>query len=167
MKECPFLGLADDPGTRASYPSIWNCCQHVKPVEAVNLAYQDECCLSERYLKCLVYRREEMDVLPDELRISQKILPTQKKLGWKAIILIVIVVVNLILALLNMIIHKRAEIPPTGNQNHATVQFAPPISTVTFETIKPSGNQKTQIVTLTPASSATIRISPVKTITPP
>lgn len=167
MKECPFLGLEDDPGTRASFPSIWNCCYHVKPVEAIDLTYQKECCLSGQHLNCPVYLRKEKVPLPDELRISQKLHPNQKKIGWKGIVLIVIVFVNLILALLNIFFQDRADTPQTGNRESGTVQFAPPISTGTFEMTQTPKSMETRIETLAPTSSPSMSISTDRTITPP
>ena len=66
---CPHLGLADDPQTALSYPSLWNECQRARPVAAPNLEHQQSYCLKDSHTTCPVFMRKEgRAALPAEIR---------------------------------------------------------------------------------------------------
>ncbi len=73
LNTCPYLGRESDPGTSAAFPSEWNCCHHALPVVAVQLSYQQDFCLSRKFVDCPVYKRGQKDIpLPSELRFDHQ-----------------------------------------------------------------------------------------------
>ncbi|MFZ6030694.1 MAG: LysM peptidoglycan-binding domain-containing protein [Chloroflexota bacterium] len=69
---CPFLGLADDPGTCKLFPSTHNCCQRARPVEAVALPHQAAYCLSVQHFRCPVFAGQAASALPAALRAAPR-----------------------------------------------------------------------------------------------
>lgn len=98
IKNCPFLGMANDPATNTSFPSLWNHCHHVKPVEIVKLNHQNDYCLSEKHIECPVYLRKEKTSLPVRLRAPHSQFGKESSFNWKKIFLILIFVAALVLA---------------------------------------------------------------------
>jgi len=68
---CPFLGLADDPQTALSFPSVWNACQHARPAAAPKLDHQRLFCLQATHSICPVSLRNGGKPLPAELRLAE------------------------------------------------------------------------------------------------
>ncbi len=93
-KLCPFLGLDDDRETALSYPSIHNCCYHVKPASPVNLIQQRQYCLSNKYNTCPVYSNENVTRLPEGWG-NHKILPIKLKpwMVWALVIFAILLIV--------------------------------------------------------------------------
>jgi hypothetical protein len=65
---CPFLGLREDAETHFSTPSVGNYCHKVNPSEPVNFDHQENYCLSDLYLQCVVFSNEWKELLPDTIR---------------------------------------------------------------------------------------------------
>jgi tetratricopeptide (TPR) repeat protein len=54
-RNCPFVGMREDPETLAAYPSMMNLCLHQKPHKQVDFSHQAKFCLSESHVNCPVY----------------------------------------------------------------------------------------------------------------
>jgi LysM repeat protein len=67
-KDCPYLGLSDDPNTHTLYPSHANMCYAAKPPQPVSLNYQRECCLTESHVNCEGYVHGWDKNFPPELQ---------------------------------------------------------------------------------------------------
>lgn len=132
-KECPFLGLMDDPETRMSYPSLMNCCHHAKPVEAIDQAFQNDYCLTEHYIDCPVYKQKEKKPLPSDLRISRQIRNAPKRAFWAKIIMIVALIALSILMVYRLFSQTEIIIPQTGSQTVSADEFAPTIDSRLIE----------------------------------
>lgn len=65
---CPYLGQQDDPSTSLAFPSPWNYCHKVKPVESVSADHQRVHCLTMQYVSCPIFERKEAIRLPRGLR---------------------------------------------------------------------------------------------------
>jgi len=103
IKICPYLGMADDPATNTSFPSLWNYCHNSKPVEVVEFNHQHNYCLSEKHNKCPVYMRVLLSAgkkkpLPSHLRFSRSHFGNTETFNWKIIPLSVIILALLFFA---------------------------------------------------------------------
>ena len=58
---CPYLGLLVDPETRVGSADILNHCFCKHPPRSVDLAYQDEFCLSDKFTSCEIYKAYLLD----------------------------------------------------------------------------------------------------------
>lgn len=58
-RRCPYVGLADDPQSLASYPSHQNYCHKLNEPRPVKIEYQQRYCLENAYQRCLVYHQGE------------------------------------------------------------------------------------------------------------
>ena len=62
---CPFLGLGIDATSHAGYPSGLNYCHCLKMNRPVKLDYQEEYCLSSKYITCNMFlKRMAVEVKP-------------------------------------------------------------------------------------------------------
>jgi hypothetical protein len=52
---CPYLGILADPETRVEHADMLNHCFRVAKTLAVDLAYQEEFCVSDNFTNCEVY----------------------------------------------------------------------------------------------------------------
>lgn len=73
---CPYLGLADDPGTGLLFVSEMGYCHRAKPAAAVHLAHQQSHCLTAVHTTCPVFMRQEAAPLPAELQIPEMTVVT-------------------------------------------------------------------------------------------
>ena len=58
MKNCPNLGLQNDPASHFDIPTSANFCHKVEPAESVNRAYQEKVCLTDAYRSCFVFQQD-------------------------------------------------------------------------------------------------------------
>jgi len=70
-EKCPFLGLDDDPGTSAIYPTGRNRCYRFPKSRSIALDQQSSFCLSSNYPSCPIYQSQQpgqlaLPVLPDQ-----------------------------------------------------------------------------------------------------
>jgi len=77
---CPYLGILADPETRVEHADMLNHCFRVEKTLAVDLAYQEEFCVSDNFTNCEVYInariREgsetiDLDAISDESKKSR------------------------------------------------------------------------------------------------
>jgi LysM repeat protein len=92
---CPHLGQEDDPCTYSSYASHRNICYRTRQRAIPLLDHQSEFCLSENYLKCPVYQLNENAVFPGEYKLKN--IKPQKKISWKWLIPILVIVTSVII----------------------------------------------------------------------
>jgi hypothetical protein len=176
--------MSDDPATNTSFPSLWNHCHHVKPVEVVEFQHQHEYCLSEKHIKCPVFQYEGKSSLPVQLRAPQGQFGKKKPINWKIILLVLIGVAALVFAATRFFMRDQI-IPLTGTVTTWTMET--PASAVTAEksvTQKPMvlpteiesaldiNTALTQTafliskITASPVSTATNTLTPTKTRAP-
>ena len=184
IKTCPFLGMADDPATNTSFPSLWNHCHHAKPVEVVEFTHQGDYCLSENYIKCPVFLRKEKTSLPAQLRAPRGQFGKKRSLNWKTFLLVLIIVAVLVLAAIRFFLHGQI-IPMTGTVTTWTMEGSvdtlaaeeiatqtPPIRPTETESDSANRVALTQTavmateITASPISTATNTLTPTKTLTP-
>ena len=68
---CPYLGLADDPRTRFSFPVAGHRCQVKSKAAKIDLTQQARYCLSGRYSTCDRYRPPKASAfVPGDQRLS-------------------------------------------------------------------------------------------------
>jgi len=67
---CPYLGLVDDPETRAAYPSPRNYCHRAVPTQKVDPAYQRSTCIRKVHQRCPVYQEGWKGKLPPDIRMQ-------------------------------------------------------------------------------------------------
>ena len=178
---CPFLGFREDKDTTLSYPSHQNCCYHAKPIESVNLEYQQQFCLKPSFETCTVYGKEKIERLPKEVSSNKR--RRQKSRLWIWIIGIILTVlilgvgsiafniikipglsqplVSLISSIkkLAIVSHEVFEIPVTGRSSptlEATQYANPKTTTEVLSTITPTTITPTTIMNETPTPFPTI-----------
>mgnify|MGYP001291702291 CR=1 FL=1 len=86
QRNCPYLGLIDDPTTLKDYPSEDNACHRVKKPVRILLEYQNSHCLCDTYRECPGYIDGWEDGFPVELRAGfdpSKLNLSHKFLLWK------------------------------------------------------------------------------------
>ena len=64
---CPFLKMRGDKTIRYGFPHPKNFCYKVKKAQPVRVQYQKKCCLDIKYLKCDVFKQDEISKLPNEI----------------------------------------------------------------------------------------------------
>jgi LysM repeat protein len=62
---CPWVGTWRDPVPYYAFPARVNYCYRVKPATSIKLEHQTAYCLSPNYIRCPIYRQQEVVVLPD------------------------------------------------------------------------------------------------------
>lgn len=186
IKSCPYLGMADDPATNTSFPSLRNHCHHAKPVEAVEFTHQQDYCLSENYLKCLVFPRKGKTSLPAKLRAPQSQFGKKRSLNWRKILLVVIVVAALVLVAIRFFLQDQIitmagtlttwttemELTTDAQVAEETATQTPPIRPTETESDLANSVALTQTaimvtkITASPISTAINTLTPTKTHTP-
>ena len=163
-KNCPHLGLKDDPRTILSYPSVWNLCQHCKPISVPKFEHQRAFCLTSDFTLCPVYKESAGSHFPREFRhlhhenVSLKKFPSKYVIG--ALIGLVLVIA-LIFIVLRLIPGMQT---PTNNSNPTLTAVG---ITSPTETVQPSPDldltktaealsQPTNTPTLTPTNTIPI-----------
>jgi LysM repeat protein len=131
LRDCPFLGMAHDPQTKTSFPSVLNCCHHAKPVDVVDLSYQNDRCMSYQYITCPVFLRNKMEPLPGKLRGSHSHVSKQNKVKWPIVLVVVIAILALVLTLLSLNFRDQLVIPPTGGRAVGMAELTPKSPTAT------------------------------------
>ena len=63
-RNCPFVGMREDPETLTAYPSTMNLCLHQKTPKQVDFSHQAKFCLSESHVNCPVYIGEMELITP-------------------------------------------------------------------------------------------------------
>ncbi len=63
-KNCPYLGLRNDPSTALNFPSEGNCCYHANPVAPIDSNYQAQYCLTENHTQCPIFTAAHPKALP-------------------------------------------------------------------------------------------------------
>ena len=123
---CPFLGMSDDLETNTSYPSVLNFCHHVKPIEVVEFNHQQNCCLSEKHIKCPVFLRTKKTSLPFQFRAPYN--HTLKRKSFKWVIIFLIILVCSVLAFIRFsLISGEIIIPKTGRLAPWTIRLETPL----------------------------------------
>ena len=97
-KRCPYIGLRDDADTALGFPSNWNCCHSVKPIDTPNLEHQRNVCLTARYGTCLVFHAEQKRTMPKDLRAPK--LGVQRKVVGRWIAVWIILFLTIVSGLL-------------------------------------------------------------------
>lgn len=129
LRDCPYLGMGHDPHTKTSFPSVLNCCHHAKPVEVVELSYQQVCCLTGKYKTCPVFKRDKKKPLPRELRSSHSQVSKQRRVRWFIVLIVIIAIIALVLFMGSLFFRNQLVIPPTGGQALGAVEFTPNLPT--------------------------------------
>ena len=137
LRDCPFLGIAHDPQTKTSFPSVMNCCHHAKPVAGVELSYQQVYCLTGKYKTCPVFMRDKKEPLPRELRSSHSQVSKQRKVRWPFVLMVIIVIIALVLTVLSLFFRDQLVIPLTGGRAVWTAEFAQNLPTATLTATQP------------------------------
>lgn len=157
---CPFLGLADDPETSLSFPSVWNNCHHGKKTEPVTLEHQRKYCLSENHPFCPVFNQPAGQPFPRELRYARESNSGRRRL-WNFLLfmLLIVVVVRIGLASFQILPIKNPfpinNLIPLSTNSPIPVQASPsPTSTPTSTAVLPSATPF-----VSPVPSETVYIS--------
>jgi LysM repeat protein len=159
IRICPHLGQRSDPGTALSYPSGMNCCTHAKPVASIDLAHQENYCLTNSYPDCKEYNSEPEAPLPAGLYGSaRRNLDNGRGFGKWPWVIIALVGLGIIAAwlLLNrgMIATGRATDTPPGMTAIAT-------ETVMMATVTINAPTPTIFTTITPTKERTATTRPL------
>jgi len=84
LSACPKVGLKQDPASYRNYVSAQNYCYHCKSPSPIVFEHQKECCLTENFVNCQVFREPEGCEFPDELKGSP-VFFKQESLTWKRV----------------------------------------------------------------------------------
>ena len=76
---CPYIGLKDDRTSFAAYPSEWNVCYRVKPIESPKMVYQSNLCLDGAFENCPIYHAPEQQKMPRSIQRQDQKIATQTK----------------------------------------------------------------------------------------
>src|SRR5512137_2866648 len=63
---CPHLGLEDDAATWFAFPTKENHCHQRRSPRAIEMAYQQDFCLSDNYVECplLTSQKQTAKIMP-------------------------------------------------------------------------------------------------------
>lgn len=161
---CPYLGIPDDSETALSYPSIWNCCFHAKPVVSPKMEHQRNYCLTSNHTTCTVFLKKEVRPLPVELRSGHDGSVKRNKPIWIVIPALLIILAVLLLVATQVFNKEWINFP------RLSLPFVTPTQTVTVQTELPTVSPtKTTIIptalpmspTVLPSlSTTTVEITP-------
>lgn len=147
---CPFLGMSGDSRTALAFPSAWNHCHHCKPDESVALDHQKTCCLSGKYEACHAFLQSPNNPLPIDLRNIKNSPPVNRYVFWKAVLLILVLLIVMFILGGNLPIH---DAPISTFLFPVISSSAIPSSTLLPVTVSPSP-EPANLVTFTPPTQA-------------
>jgi hypothetical protein len=111
---CPHLGMRDDPETAVGYPSLGNHCYYAQPVAAINVAQQEQYCLSHNHPACPFLRANGANrarILPKELQARAAVTTA----GYGRITLLLAAAILITLLLLGWRYYSHGATPPPLN----------------------------------------------------
>jgi LysM repeat protein len=161
---CPHLGLKDDPRTILSYPTVWNYCQHCKPISVPKFEHQRAFCLTSDFTLCPVYKENAGSSLPRELRhlyhgdASSKKFLRKYLIGALIVLLFVIALIFIILRLIPGMQAPTNKLNPTLTAVGITspTETIPPTPDLDLTRTAESLSQPTSTPTLKPTSTVPI-----------
>lgn len=154
-RQCPFLGLSNDPDTIVGFPSLRNRCHRIDSTESVRPEYQRSHCLTFNHRNCPVLLGEADSKLVAEITV----VPWKRRtvvFAWGVASVFAIIVVSIILfggwQWAGAIDGSR------GTESKPAQQVAPPTQTVTSPSLTP-----TEITIAVPAAT---EVLPTNTLLP-
>ena len=148
-RDCPYLGMVQDPATKISFASVLNYCHNSKPISVVNLSYQNNYCLTGKHTTCPVFDRDHKKPLPRELRAPQSQVLKQGKIKAQIFIVMIVASIALLLTLWSLFFRNKMVLPQTSDLDNLTAEFALNLPTATL----------TPTQTLLPLPSATASVN--------
>lgn len=165
---CPFLGLRDDPETRAAFPSDRNVCLRSRPASAVDGDYQQRVCLSHHYQDCPLVKDPSLKDLPEAARPVAG--PRRSGIGRFLLILFLVLLAGGLLAAavwvgMNPALYFPPTVSPTASATHTPTASPSPTKTPTRLRTATPAPSPTSILTKPPTQTPTFTPTPTGTAT--
>ena len=168
-KNCPYLGLIDNPRTFVDYPDSTNACHSIDPPVLLAFNYQRTTCLQVFHRKCPGYLFSWKDGVPKHVRQRRKdIIPPVLSEGLAWLILAIPVIFMLWMVFTGRLSFLAETFRPSTVSSPTVVAFftqTPTAITTPTETIAPM-TQLTDSIDPSPEPDEPPHTQPVATQTP-
>jgi LysM repeat protein len=142
-KNCPFIGIKEEPDSFFGYASPSNYCFHATPPGSVKRSHQDKYCLTGSFRECEVFFSSGLDPLPAGIHGSVKSRKSFSlqgifRFGLPSIVAFAIILTFLFLIFRRPLYGNRSSIPNSSTQAPDTVSLTNTINSPLQTTIVPA-----------------------------